>query len=524
MYRNQNHGSQVLRRFLQQAESYNRYMYPKTSSISMNKQIHKSNDDYITEQILVCQNGIDHMNINTTKIKDSLFKKSFDEEISTSSNEILIADVNSNEYKYETSSLELNLIQQCCIVSIISPYAFTIQLNRDLVECDAFFKVMNDYYNSIDDLNISKEYIRTNLLCVTWDPIALAWNRSQIMEYDLIDDTVNVFFVDLNSWEEHVPRSRIRFILTKYSSRPVYLLTCRLAAIGPLTNNDTNEWNDVVLKTFQNVVGNCQCDVEPLYKGRDNTFYVNLFAAHDEAYVCINDFLIHCKMARPIDDISNEKNLIYTLDSKGRPMHSMMALYWKAGEVMHEKESCTKKLHNDQRSSVSDDSFQTKYSLPDLPLIKVVMLNSYEKIVFARYNSYIMLPWFTISNILHGLDEENIKQFINKFSFKPIIIDPLSHPLLCSQLLKLTSKSCLSSQISLYSIDCIRKLLQIYQYTQTNIYDLLDRARLAEASDDISFWEKSYEILPINECNMSDKKHSHNVDFSNDTNYSQFKR
>jgi hypothetical protein len=55
---------------------------------------------------------------------------------------MLIADVTSNGYKYETSSLELNAIQQCCVVSIISPYAFTIQLTKDLIEFDAFFKTM----------------------------------------------------------------------------------------------------------------------------------------------------------------------------------------------------------------------------------------------------------------------------------------------------------------------------------------------------------------------------------------------
>jgi hypothetical protein len=216
--------------------------------------------------------------------------------------------------------------------------------SKIIFEC-LFF---SDYYNSIDDLYISQEYLRKNLLCVTWDETASAWNRSQIMEYDLMDDTVNVFFVDLNSWEEHVSRSRLRFILTKYSSRPVRLLTCRLASLAPLNTND--QWNDVVSKTFQNVIQNCQCDVEPLYKGRDNTFFVNLFASHDEAYVCINDFLIHCKMARPMDDISKEKNAvnmkvfkifksffslkIYMLDDEGNPMHSMIALYWKAGEYV----------------------------------------------------------------------------------------------------------------------------------------------------------------------------------------------
>jgi hypothetical protein len=143
---------------------------------------------------------------------------------------------------------------------------------------------------------------------VTYDETISAWNRSQIMEYNINEDTVNVFFVDLNSWEENVSRSRIRFILTKYSSRPVYLITCRLASIAPLNTN--HQWNDVVSKTFQNVVLNCQCDVELLYKRCDDMFYVNLFAPHDEAYVCINDFLIHCKMARPIDDNTNEENVV----------------------------------------------------------------------------------------------------------------------------------------------------------------------------------------------------------------------
>ncbi len=55
---------------------------------------------------------------------------------------MLIADVTSNGYKYETSSLELNVIQQCSVVSIISPYAFTIQLTQDLIDCEGFFKNM----------------------------------------------------------------------------------------------------------------------------------------------------------------------------------------------------------------------------------------------------------------------------------------------------------------------------------------------------------------------------------------------
>ncbi|CAF0973462.1 unnamed protein product [Rotaria sp. Silwood1] len=489
---NNNSGRQMIRHCIEKAEAYNSSMFPNNLSISTNT---KSKDNFIdvTEQILFCQNGIDNLNISS-KNNNLTFNETSIEETNPE-NEVLMVDIVSNGYKYETSSFELNVVQQCCVVSIISPYAFTIQLTRDFIECDAFFKNMNDYYNSIDDLQISQEYLRKNLLCVTYDEIAFAWNRSQIMEYDLNEDTVNVFFVDLNSWEENVPRSRIRFILTKYSSRSVYLLTCRLASIAPL-NNDI-EWNDVVSRTFQNVVHNCQCDVEPLYKRCDNTFYVNLFALHDEAYVCINDFLIHCKMARPIDDTNNQDSSVYMLDDDGQPMHSMIALYWKAGEIMHDTNTSTKSQDDDHPSIESTESSQTK----SLSLTKVVLINETDKLIFARYNSYIMLPWFIISDILHELDEEKIKILVifyaNKFGFKPIIIDPLSHPLLCSQLLKLASSMLISTQISLYSIDCVRKILKAYHYEQSAIFDLLDKARLAEASNDVTFWDQSYEVLSI---------------------------
>ena len=163
-----------------------------------------------------------------------------------------------------------------------------------------FFLCFSDYYNSIDDLQIPVEYLRKNLLCVTYDERISVWNRSQILEWNSIDDTVNVFFVDLNSWEENVSRSRLRFILTKYSSRSVYSLTCRLALISSM--NNSNQWNDVTSKTFENLVLNRFCDVEPLSKRAGEIFYVNLFIQHEEIYVCMNDFLIHCQMAKPFDD------------------------------------------------------------------------------------------------------------------------------------------------------------------------------------------------------------------------------
>ena len=168
--------------------------------------------------------------------------------------------------------------------------------------------IFSDFYNSINDLHIPIEYLRSNLLCVTWDEQASVWNRSQILEYDLSMDTVNVFFVDLNSWEENVNRSRIRFILTKYSSRPVHLLTCRLASILP--TNGKEQWDDIALKTFQNVIQNRKSDVNILYQGQNSTFYVNLYVSHEEAYVFVNEFLVHCRMAELMKDNILEQNIV----------------------------------------------------------------------------------------------------------------------------------------------------------------------------------------------------------------------
>ncbi len=64
MYRTNSNGSQILRRFVQQAESYNRCMFTNKQS--------KYSDDHVTEQILFCQNQIKNLNISS-KTKHSTF-------------------------------------------------------------------------------------------------------------------------------------------------------------------------------------------------------------------------------------------------------------------------------------------------------------------------------------------------------------------------------------------------------------------------------------------------------------------
>lgn len=459
MSRTNTHGNEVLRRFIQQAESYNRCMFSKTKQT--------------TDDIDFCEKQMKKLNLNRI------------ENERRQTDEILKVDIVSNQYKYAQTSIEFNQIQQCSVISIISPYAFTIQFTKDLQQTEQFLKSINDYYNSIDDLHIPQEYIRENLLCVTWNETSRTWNRSQILECDFHCDTVSVFFVDLNSWEENVSRTRLRFILTKYSCQPVYVLTCRLASIQSKQVFDS-QTNDVTLKTFQNVIENCQCDVEILYEGRDQTCYVNLFAAHQEAYVCVNDFLIHCQMAKPFDDISNEKNLIYMTDKSGEILHPMIALYWKGGESTKEKEVC------DHQSSASNQLFIPKESLS---WTKFIQINRDEKIVFARYKNYIMLPWLSISDLLKESNEEQIEKLANRFGFKPIVIDRLTHPKLYSELIQSLMLTEQPSEIRLYSIDCIRKIFEIYEYEHDYTYEILDRARLAEASNDLSFWKNASESV-----------------------------
>jgi hypothetical protein len=69
MYRNNSNGSEILRRFVQQAESYNRCMFSNKQS--------KNFHDHVTDQILFCQNQFDNLNISSKNKNSScvsLFK------------------------------------------------------------------------------------------------------------------------------------------------------------------------------------------------------------------------------------------------------------------------------------------------------------------------------------------------------------------------------------------------------------------------------------------------------------------
>ncbi|CAF0830410.1 unnamed protein product [Didymodactylos carnosus] len=242
------------------------------------------------------------------------------------------------------------------------------------------------------------------------------------------------------------------------------------------------EWNEQVTKTFQNVINDRPAEIETLYCASNNCYSVNLFVSHDDAYICVNDFLIHCRMAIATEDMNNDSEI--ELDENEKPMHTIIQLYWKEGESMRNKV----KIQQQTRQQINEKKVE-------LPYFKVIIISSQDKLIFARYQLYTLIPWFNISVILSDIDEDIIETFATKHNFEVIRITPLSDPILCLKLLKtmsLFSKCPVSrhglSQISLYSIDCVKKMLLYYNYSRTQIYEQLDYARIAEASKNPLFW------------------------------------
>lgn len=123
--------NEVLRRFVQQAESFNRSMFLRKSSTPISNQIVENRLDFSSSSIVVSEKRRKTTNNFLQKKKSTDFN-----------DEILLADVISSEYREKRSSVEFNSIQSCCVVSIVSPSAFSIELTNDLTDFDVFFKSM----------------------------------------------------------------------------------------------------------------------------------------------------------------------------------------------------------------------------------------------------------------------------------------------------------------------------------------------------------------------------------------------
>jgi len=195
------------------------------------------------------------------------------------------------------------------IIAALNPHCFTIQLKQDAIEFDKFQREMNDFYNEID----GKEYfltpkdIQLNLCVICADPKSSEndkiWNRSQILDFDSTDNTVNLFYVDLGTWDEYVPINRLRHLIENFHRHLVFSLTCRLAHISPL--NDHQEWPNDAIEQFLAVIDQVIPEIELLEFDKDGCFQTNLFVINSGQYVCVNDYMIHIKKAKPIVQLNN---------------------------------------------------------------------------------------------------------------------------------------------------------------------------------------------------------------------------
>jgi hypothetical protein len=193
------------------------------------------------------------------------------------------------------------------IVAALNPHCFTIQLKQDALEFDQFQREMNSFYNEVDDpcYLIPPERIQMNLCAMCADPKSSdndrIWNRSQIVDYDPSDQTVNLFYVDLGTWDEYVPINRLRYLIDSFHHHLVFSLTCRLAHLSPVSQQTDNLlWPDDATDQFLAVIDQTAPEIELLSMGDDGCFQTNLFVINSGQYVCVNDYMIHIRKAKAI--------------------------------------------------------------------------------------------------------------------------------------------------------------------------------------------------------------------------------
>ena len=198
------------------------------------------------------------------------------------------------------------------IIAALNPHCFTIQLKQDAIEFDKFQREINEFYNEIDEKQylISPDKIQMNLCVICADPKSSdndkIWNRSQIVDFDLVDQTVNLFYVDLGTWDEYVSINRLRYLIEPFHQHLVFSLTCSLAHISPLNEDEKDlTWPTDATDQFLAVIDQVLPEIELLSFGKDGCFQTNLFVMNSGHYVCVNDYMIHIKKAKAIVQSTN---------------------------------------------------------------------------------------------------------------------------------------------------------------------------------------------------------------------------
>ena len=277
-----------------------------------------------TEQILFCQNTIDNKSSKLAEYQlESIVNKSF-------------------SYKYHISNQLVKQTCECMIIAAFNPHCFTIQLKQNAIEFDRFQRDINEFYNEFRNETrylIPIETIAKYLCVICADPNStekdLIWNRSQILDYDLTDQTVNLFYVDLGTWEEYVPINRLRFLIESFHEYPVCSLTCRLSHIAPInTNENDSTWPSDAIDQFLAVIDQVLPEIEFLSLDNDGGYQTNLFVVNSGQYICVNDYMIHIKKAQPMIQNQDEKSREFDGNYTNPNIHPVIALYYRLGECV----------------------------------------------------------------------------------------------------------------------------------------------------------------------------------------------
>ncbi|CAF1489545.1 unnamed protein product [Adineta steineri] len=433
-----------------------------------------------TEQILFCQNPID------SKLSTALLYK----------NQPIVTNCFSYDFYFPDHLLQQT--HECMIIAALNPHCFTIQLKQDAIEFDKFQREINDFYNTIDDKKyfIPVEQIQKNLCVICADPKSSdndkIWNRSQILDFDINDQTVNLFYVDLGTWDEYVPINRLRYLIDSFHQHLVFSLTCRLAHISPI-DNDTKivAWPDDAIDQFLAVINQVVPEIELLAFGNDGLFQTNLFVINSGQYVCVNDYMIHIKKAKAIlqsTDIDDNNQNITQSDKQGTVnhgpiIHPVIALYNQLGEIL--KRSIIK-----SRSTILNNS-----SISIKPLVKLIHTNTQINnipqklpLIFIHYEKSILIPDFNICSLLKminsNIDTDIIEDYALTMKYQSIHITRDSN----LEIFKQINISSLN-HITLYTIDFIMCILEHHHFPLANIFLALENAKLAQIyASDLSFW------------------------------------
>ncbi|CAF1286216.1 unnamed protein product [Adineta ricciae] len=412
----------------------------------------------------------------------------------------------SHEFIYES-----HLGRSCKNVIVVSarhPHSFFLQTVDDLTHGDNFFSKMNEFYNRCFDaqrLAISKAALRANLCCVARDETYPdVWNRAQLLEYHRETDQCSLLLVDLGTWQECVPRANLRHILVPFRNECVRSVPCRLAGVAPAKPEKNGLWSECdipdAIKTFRNVIDNVPTEVEVLDRSPNGSYFVNLFVTH-ETFVCVNDFLLYHKIAIPIDDCKTLKP--EELDPvTHKPLLAIIYEFNLQGKLLAEEiEANELKQKEEQKKKYEEE--QQRQSNCRLPCIRIIDIFSPtpKKLIFARYNKWVMIPWFCISSLFEPpLSESTIERFAILYKFSPVMITPLTNAVLCAHLEKCMPlvnydakplSHGYETKIALYSIDCVRKLLLNHRFDNEFLFERLDEGREAEMKEDLDFWEVS---------------------------------